>query len=61
MTDSRHNHAHDEGRKTVSGWGILRQSLAALRNVEAFIPPLDLSVTMVTVLIATPGTVAGCD
>jgi hypothetical protein len=24
-------------------------------------PPLDLSVTMVTVLIASPGTVAGCD
>src|ERR1700676_4308742 len=35
-TGSRHNLAHREGREMVFGWSILLQSLAVLRNVEAF-------------------------
>jgi len=34
-TESRHNLAYREGRKTVLGWGNLLQSLAVLRNIEA--------------------------
>jgi len=53
MPDSRHNHAHDEGRKRYQGREFYGKAWPHC-EMSPSRGPLDLSVTVATVLIACP-------